>query len=162
MKKNILIFFISLGIMSFKYNEEKINNGKLTEIQLNFVKENYNWNSEDIIIVNFRQPKTNCFYDNYKNINNSVSWWKSFYSKMNLKNTLNIFVYSDKHAAKNVIDSKAHFEDKNNFFLNIFFFSENECYGLLIINKLGYYQQKNGEYSEYDVTSSIESIKNMR
>ena len=68
MKKIIVLFIISLGMMSFKYNKEKNSNGKLTEIQLNFVKENYNWNSEDIIIYNFRQPRTNCSYDNYINL----------------------------------------------------------------------------------------------
>jgi hypothetical protein len=158
MKKIIVLFIISLGMMSFKYNKEKNSNGKLTEIQLNFVKENYNWNTEDIIIVNFRQPRTNCSYDNYINLNNSVSWWNSFYSKINLKNTLNIFVYSNKKAALNVIDSKTHFEDKNNFFLNIFFSDVRECYGLLVINKLGYYKKINGEYSENEVTNFIESL----
>ena len=158
MKKIIMLFFISLGIMSFKNNKEKISNGNLTEIQLNFIKENYNWNSEDIIIVNFRQPRANCFYDNYKDLNNSVSWWNSFYSIINLKNTLNIFVYSNKKAALNVIDSKTHFEDKNNFFLNTFFYDGRECYGLLVINKLGYYKQINGEYSENEVTNFIELL----
>ncbi len=158
MKKIIVLFIISLGIMSFKNNKEKISNGKLTEIKLNFVKENYNWNSEDIIIVNFRQPRTNCSYDNYENLINSVSWWNSFYSIINLKNTLNIFVYSNKKAAKNVIDSKKHFEDKNNFFLNTFFSNERDCYGLLVVNRLGYYEQINGEYSENDVSNSIESL----
>lgn len=159
MKNLIAVLLIALGLMSFKSPEAKNYNRKLTESQLKFIKENYNWNGENILIINFVQPKRNCFYDNYEHMNTSVNWWAKYYAKIDLTNITNIFVYSDKFAAKEVIDSKTHFEDKENFLLKNFFLNGSECYGVLIINKMGDYQKEDGEYSQKTVERDILKLK---
>ncbi|MBD3863079.1 MULTISPECIES: hypothetical protein [Flavobacteriaceae] len=155
MKKIILLLILAVGLLSFNRPNKNITTEKLTEDQLNFIKENYKWDSEEFLFVNFRQPESSCHYDNYQNLKNSSKWWTEFYSKMELQNVRNIFVYSDKLRAKKVIDSKNHFADINNFFLNQIFSNDKTCYGILIINKKGEYQKKAGEYMQKDIVYLI-------
>ena len=106
MKKTVILLILAIGFLSFNKLEIKDSTGKLTETELTFVKESYNWNSEEFIIINFRQPENSCQYDNYKNLKKSVRWWTKFYSKMELANVRNIFIYSDSEKARGIIDSK--------------------------------------------------------
>lgn len=154
MKKAFLLLFIAIGLLSFKEdNKEKIN-----EVQLEFLKESYNWSSEDLLIVNFRQPRKRCPYDNYKNLKKSSKWWTNFYSNMDLENTHNIFVYSDSEKAKDVIDSKKHFEDIYSFFLTKFFSKDQTCNGVLVINKNGEFRKIAGEYMQKDIENLIKQL----
>ncbi|TYA53216.1 hypothetical protein FVF61_11245 [Formosa maritima] len=144
--------------MSFS-NAKSQTNEKLSEEHLKFVIENYQWNSEDVMIINFRQPKSSCHYDNYENLKQSSDWWTEFYSEMDLENIHNIFVYSDSNKAKAVIDSKNYFSDINNFFLENFFVKNRSCFGILVINKDGDFKKKSGEYTQEDI---IELVKNLK
>lgn len=159
MKKTLLLLILCIGFLSFNKSDIKTIEGKLTEAQLSFVIKNYNWTSEKILIVNFRQPKSSCHYDNYKNLEKSSKWWAEFYSKMDLQNLRNIFVYSDNLRAKKIIDSKKHYADINNFFLKQFFSQDKTCYGILVINKNGKYQKKVGEYMQKDIEELIKELE---
>jgi len=150
MKKQLMLLLLVISLFSFNKPEIQTDE-KLSEEQLIFIKENYNWNSEDLIIVNFRQPQSSCHYDNYKNLKQSSDWWNDYYSKMKLNNIRNIFVYSDSNKATGIIDSKNHFSDVNNFFLENFFTEEQNCYGILVFNKNGDFQKKSGEYTQDDI-----------
>ena len=156
MKKLILLSIISIMIMSFHQIENK---KSLTETQLNYIKEKYKWNSENILIINFVQSSKNCFYDNNKNLDESYKWFEKFYSKINLENVLNIYVYSDKKSAKKVINNETKFEDYEDFLLNNFFKIKKECYGLLVINSSGEYEILEGEYTEIQVENYIKNLK---
>ena len=153
----ILFFtFIFSILMSFtQFGNKDI----LTELQMKFIKEKYNWKSEEILIINFLQPKENCFYNNNENPKSSIKWWKKFYSNINLNNVSNIYVYSDKISAKNIIDSKTRFEDYNNFLLNNIFNIKKECFGVLVVNNLGEYEVVEGEYSQKQVETLIKKLK---
>ena len=155
MKRIIFLVLISSIITSFNRTENK---KLITESQLKFIKEKYKWNSENLLVINFVQAKKNCFYDNNSNLANSLTWSKKFYSKINLDNILNIYVYSDKKSAKTVIDSKTKFEDFDDFLLNNFF-NKRDCYGILVINSNGEYEIKEGEYLESDVERFIKALK---
>jgi hypothetical protein len=162
MKKPILLVLLAIGFLSFNKLENAYLNEKLTETELKFVTENYNWNSKEFIIVNFRMPKSNCHYNNYANLKKSTEWWTKYYSKINLDNVHNIFVYSDNKKAKKIIDSKKHFADSNSFFLNKFFNQDKTCYGILVIKKNGEFQKKSGEYTEENVIELINNLKSIR
>lgn len=96
MRKVVLFLLMVLGFSSFNIFENNTETGQLTEIELQFLKENYKWNSEYFLIVNFKQPRSSCQYDNYKNIKKSVKRWSDFYGEINLKNVGNIFIYADR------------------------------------------------------------------
>ena len=104
MIKSLLIFVILLTL-NLKAQTVKQISGKINEEQLKFIKENYNWNEENIIVINFLQTKRNCQYNAYKNWDVSKKWWENFYSKIDLTNVANRYVYSNAKAAKRIIDS---------------------------------------------------------
>ena len=111
------------------------------------------------MIVNFRQPKSSCGYDNYKNLKKSSEWWTEFYSEMDLEKIRNIYIYSDSERAKKIIDSKNHFEDINSLFSKKFFSEDKTCYGILVISRQGYFQKKAGEYTQKNVDELISKLK---
>lgn len=119
----ISIFFLSVN-KSFSQNE----NNRLNEQEITFIKENYNWAEEEVLLINYKQPVQFCHYDNYANIVNSHKWWDQFYAKMELTNVKNIFVYATERRARKIIDSVKHFSDKDSFLLNRFFREEKTCY----------------------------------
>ena len=159
MKKLFLLLILAIGFLSFDKFEKEDANKKLTKTELEFIKENYNWNSEEFLIINFTMPKNSCHYNNYANLKKSSKWWTSFYSKMKLDNVHNIFVYSNSYKAKKIIDSKTHFEDTDSFILANFFSKDKSCYGIVIINKNGAFQKKAGEYVQKDITRFINRLK---
>ncbi len=161
MKKILFLLSLSFILLSFVRVRTNINHGKLSETQLDFVKQNFNWTTEDVIIVNFKQPRNKCHYDAYQNLKVSTKWWTGFNSQMDLKNIQNIFVYSDSKKAKNSFDSKTHFADTNAFFLNHFFSEDITCEGVIIIHKNGAYRKKAGEYIQKEIETFISQLKSM-
>ena len=155
MKITILSFILSIGIFSFHRTDNPYSSGKLTEPQLHFVIENYQWTSEKLLIVNFRQPKSRCHYDHYADLKNSAKWWREFYADIDLQNVRNIFVYADHSKAKNSIDMHTHYADASDFFLNQIFSLDKTCYGVLVLNKSGHYRKKAGEYNQKDIEKLI-------
>ena len=156
MKRIILLAFFTFIIMGFTpfYTKKS-----LTETQLKFIKYNYKWNSEKLLIINFMHRKENCFYDNNNNLDSGINWWTKFYSKINLNKVLNIYVYSDSVSTKKIIDTKTKFEDYDDFLLTTFFNTKKECYGILVINSIGEYEIHEGEYSEKQVKGFIKTLK---
>src|SRR5690606_41386218 len=41
---------------------------KLTQNEVKYIEENYNWNDEEFLLVDFRMPSGRCHYDNYENL----------------------------------------------------------------------------------------------
>lgn len=74
MRKILLLLLMIIGFSSFSEFENTIETGQLTENDVQFLKENYNWNSEEFLIVNFSQSRSSCSYDNYKSLKKSVKW----------------------------------------------------------------------------------------
>ena len=156
MKRIILLAFFTLIIMGFTPFETK---KSLTQTQLKFIKDNYKWNTEKLLIINFRHKRENCFYDNTTNLEGGRNWWSKFYSKINLNKVLNIYVYSDSVSAKKIIDTKTKFEDYVDFLLATFFNTKKECYGILVINSNGEYEIHEGEYTVKQVKGFIKTLK---
>ncbi len=160
------ILFALLIIFSFNCSStEKVNNtvtndktknkivyfdftGVLNKKQINFINKNYDWDSGKLLIINFTQPRSYCHFDNHKRTSQSVKWWHSFYSKINIENCSNIFVVSNGYRNK----------DKDNFLLNNFFNRKKSCFGVMVINGNGLYLQFNGHYSENQVSKFIEKL----
>jgi len=161
MKKVILLFAIILMLFSFKKIDSNIYNGKINQNQLSFIKNNYPWKTGEILVINYRQPRNSCHYDNYKNLSPKTSskYWNDFYSKMEFKNISNIWVYADSKRANKVLDNTRNFEDKYYFFSVNFFSKDKTCHGILAINDQGDYIQKNGEYTQEEVAGYLKKLE---
>ncbi|WP_339848707.1 hypothetical protein [uncultured Dokdonia sp.] len=170
MKKTILQILIGLTILSCSstkiidsVNEKPITYDyadKIDSEKLNFIKTNYVWNNEKILILNYRQPINSCHFDNNKITSESKKWQKEFYSKINTDDCLNIEVLANGERVKEKLDNIKYFDDKNDFLLTNFFGRKKSCFGVLVINNEGYYIQYNGHYSEKQVAKYIENLKN--
>ena len=153
--KKIFLFFIFLFIANFTFSQEN----RIPKEKLETLKHFYKWNDEKILIVNFYLPKNKCHYNQYENLKNGSQWFdNNIYKTINLSNTKNIFVYSDKLAAKKIIDNNRFFEDFENYFLNNFFNANDNCYGVIAINSDGRYSYKFGEFSTEDVTLLLKNV----
>ena len=97
-----MLSILSVQFLNFNKIDRHTFEGKLNEAQLSFVMESYNWKSKKILIMNFRQLESSCYYNNYKNLISSLKWWPEFYSNMELENIRNIFVYYDNSRAEKV------------------------------------------------------------
>ncbi|WP_055445199.1 hypothetical protein [Lacinutrix himadriensis] len=168
MKKTSLPILITLIVFSFysikgMAQEEKPIlydfADKINTEQLNFIKKNYNWNNEKLLIINYSQPISSCHFDNNKITSDSKKWWRDFYSKINTEDCLNIKVLSNGELVKRKLDNIKYFDDKNDFLLNNFFSRKKSCFGVLVLNEQGDYIQYNGHYSERQVAKFIENLK---
>ena len=172
MKKILLQIFIGILIFSCSStkNEDNLSveskekvisydyAGKVDSNQLSFIKTNYNWNTERVLIINYKQPLSSCHFDNHK-ISAESTWWKKFYSKIDTENCANIHVLANGEEKNKNIDNKYIFDDKNGFLLLNFFKRKTSCFGIFVVNNEGYYIQFNGHYSERQVSKYIENIK---
>ncbi|MEA1785519.1 hypothetical protein U1E44_05415 [Arenibacter sp. GZD96] len=159
MNKILLVAFVVYSFFSFFGSQKGLVQGNLNEAQLQFVKQNFNWTTEDLLIVNFKQPRNKCHYDVYQNLKASTPWWTDFYSQMDLNNAQNIFVYSDSKRTKSRIDSLNHFADFEDFFLTRFFSKDLTCEGVVIIHKNGAFKKKAGEYTQKEIAQFISELK---
>ncbi|MEO8235172.1 MAG: hypothetical protein ABI549_07135 [Flavobacterium sp.] len=109
-------------------------------------------------IINYKQPFTDCFYNQYENDENSSIKWleKNVYSGIDIKfPTLNLFYQS-----KAIVDKKSKIKfDLTNFIYNNFMRHNELCFGLLIVNSLGEYRLLIGEYTSKDVSKFEEELK---
>ena len=170
MKKLLLIFLIlSISCSSTKEtseNEEipedyvpKVDFlGRLEKEEIRFLKNNYKWADGEVLVINFKQPGSECHYDNSNVSRASRKWWKRFYLKVNRDNYSNIQVISDSHRVEKHIDNEFFFGDKDKFLLENFFNRRKSCLGVLVINEAGEYLQYNGEYSEKQVAKFIDVL----
>ncbi|MGB1308711.1 MAG: hypothetical protein ACPG6B_07360 [Oceanihabitans sp.] len=132
--------------------------GKVDANELKFLKENYNWNTWRILIINFKQPLSDCHFNNHK-ISKKNPYWNKYYSKIDAENCLNIHVMANGEQNFKNIDNKNIFDDKNDFLESKFFGRKKSCFGVLVINSEGYYIQYNGHYSKKQVSKYIENLR---
>ncbi len=128
--------------------------GKINNEELKFIKQQFDWNEEKILIINYTQLRSDCHFDNHKHLKEGGKWWKKFYSKIELNNCLNKFACSEKH--KGISDL---YIDRTNYFLKNYFSHKKSCFAVLVINKNGDYMQYNGHYSEEQVSHYIKTLK---
>lgn len=155
---------ILLIVCSLSYGQNNLENtdlkydfaGKLSPDELKFTKLQFDWDSEDILIVNYTQLRTDCHFDNHTHKINSGKWWRKFYSETDISNSLVVFLCSEKHEG-----IKGLYVDRTNFFLKHFFSRKKSCFAVLIINKNGDYLQFNGHYSEEQVSNYTQYLKSL-
>ncbi|TMM31160.1 hypothetical protein FDT66_04110 [Polaribacter aestuariivivens] len=179
MKKSVIILillFIVVSCSSSKLIEkptEKINVkthkrktiiydyvGFIDIEKLNFIKKNYKWNNEEVLIINYSQPVKSCHFDNHKINSVTKKFYKEFYEKIDTENCLNIKVLANGERVRRKLDNISYFDDKDDFLQTIFFERKKSCFGILVIHKNGNYLQYNGHYSERDVAQYIYDLKN--
>lgn len=159
MKKIISILFVFfLGIL-FTYSQEV---KKVTKKELIGLKRTYNWSDEkEFFIVNYRQPKNFCNYDNYENLERTKNWFeKNVFSKMDLSKCRTIFVYDDKLAAQSILDNKNHYEDVGHYFFNNYFNLRGFCYGVFVMNSKGEYLFEPGDYNHKNIELMLTQLTN--
>lgn len=132
---------------------------KINSAKLEFIKKNYNWKSQKVLIINYSQPISSCHFDNNKITSEGKKWWRDFYSKIDTHNCLNIEVLAEGERVHRKLDNVRYFDDKYDFLLTNFFERKKSCFGVLVLNDEGYYIQYNGHYSERQVAKYIENLK---
>jgi hypothetical protein len=125
-------------------------NGVLDSEQIQFLKQNYNWKSEKNLIINFKESESNCKSAVYilgtDGFKKEQKIQTAFYSKINLDNYLNIFIYSEIKGIERFIDNKTYFNDINNELLNSIFHNKTVCYGKVILNQNGKFVSFSGPH----------------
>ena len=153
MKK--LIFFTFLLCIQIAIGQENT----IPKDQLKAIQETYNWGEEQFLIINYRQPKNFCSYNNYENLAESENWFKNnVFNKLDLSECRTIFIYDDKINAGNFLDFTTHYDDVGHYFLQKFFNQKGFCYGLLVISKNGTYLKEMGEYNHKNIASMIDQL----
>lgn len=160
MKKLLLLFILLTTLLASAQTKPKF--VKLTQRDIQFLEQTYNWDGEKLLILNFKMPRTSCLYNQYKELENAKKWWNKFYENVDLTNAANRFVYSDAEKAKAVIDNKVHFIDHGAFIYKHFFENEQSCFGLVVVDKLGNFEYKSGEYTDTEVSNFIVKLINGR
>ena len=166
----ILIIFYNCSVTNTENSLTSIQKDKKTNVSfdfagtvettdIDFLKKNYNWNDERILIINYSQPISSCHFNNNTNSESSKKWWENFYSKINTENCKNIKVLSNGERVKGKLDNIKYFDDKDDFLLKKFFDRKKSCFGVLVINTDGDYIQFNGHYSERQVARFIEFLR---
>lgn len=126
--------------------------------QLASIKTNYNWKNENYLIINYKNLPSNCTYDIYTDLkSNYINFEQKAFSKLDLNNSYNIFVYADKNLAKNLIDYKIHFDDIGLYFMKNYF--DTSCVGVIVINQKGEYLVKYNEYNTFTISQMLEKLK---
>lgn len=169
--KSIIILFLlsftfSFGQIKIKEKREaKSASTNITEIklipndQLKAIKENYNWDKANYLIINFKNLQVKCSYDVYENIVNAYnSYEKKAFEKMDLSNCKNIFIYADKDLAKPILDNKTHFEDIGLYFMKNYFNQKNNCVGVMVINQKGEYLVETEEYNTFTIENMMKKL----
>ncbi len=154
MKKYLILLFF---VFQMNFAQEK----NIPKDQMKSIRYEYNWNEEEeFLIINYRFPQDYCPYENYSELESTYNWLNNkVYSKVDMTNYRNIFIYADKLAAKPILDNETHFDDIGHYFLKNFFDKKGNCIGLLIINKKGEYKYIIGEYSSKDILNLTETLK---
>lgn len=153
MKKYIILIILSFQL---GFAQEKI----IPKDQMNSIRYEYNWKDEKLLIINYRFPQDYCPRENYTNLDRTYKWlMTNVHNNLDTLNSRNIFIYSDKLAAKPILDNITHYDDIGHYFLKNFFDKKNNCIGLLIINKRGQYKYIIGEYSSKDIQNLSDLLK---
>lgn len=160
MKKLGLLVVLGFLLSGYSVIGGKVRKGKLNDSEIAFIKESYHWDSEEFLIVSYRQPRVKCHYNNYKNLKSLVNAFDRLHSNIKEKNTKIISVSYDSESITDFIDSESVFADLNGFFQNTFFLNDKSCYALVVINRSGKYISKVGEYTHKQINSFIEDLSN--
>lgn len=169
--KSIIVLFLlnltfTFGQIKIKEKKEaKSTSTNTTEIklipndQLKAIKENYNWNNEKFLIINFKNLQVKCNYEIYEDVVKAYNLYeKKAFDKMDLSQCKNIFVYADKPLAKPILDNKMHFEDIGLYFMKNYFNQENNCVGVIVINQKGEYLVETEEYNTFTIVEMMKKL----
>ncbi len=157
------VYAQDLNIQRIEISDTKFK-GKLTTEQFikfkNFLETTSGFKLVDSnsFIINYKQPSSDCFYNQYeKRESSGIDWFeKNIYKNVIFEPlTLNLF-----YQAKAVSDKKSKMKfDLENFIYNSFMKKNELCYALLMVNSVGEYRLLIGEYSSNEVTTFLEELK---
>jgi hypothetical protein len=130
---------------------------KLTLSEKESLKKEFNWNGEDLLIVNFiNSPQTGKSKEN----SDFTDYWNEFYKDIDLEKNYKIFVYSNCNSSKKNDNAESIYNDKNETIQKIFFGREQSCEGIVLLNEPGNFIIKHGKYSKREVANYITELKN--
>lgn len=132
--------------------------GQLDGEKLAFIKDNYNWPEESVLVINYKQPNSRCHFNYKKKVKDSTDWWRASFSKTALKNSSEIYVISESHYVTRFLDNETYFGDKGDFLFENFFERKHSCYGVMVVNETGDYLQYNGNYNKKQVAKYVEAL----
>src|SRR5690606_32790666 len=109
--------------------------GELTAAQFLTIKHHYGWDEEQILIINYVQPRKYCHFDNGVFNSDNKKWWDAYNGGIDTEGCLNIHVFADSRRLRKKLDNTSLFDDKDDFLLENFFSRKQSCYGLMVVNQ---------------------------
>ncbi|MBT8245328.1 MAG: hypothetical protein HKP48_09885 [Winogradskyella sp.] len=155
MKRILVLSYLFISFICHSQQGGIIGKGQIDINKIEFFRKNYQWNKEYFFVVSFRQPKSRCYYDNFRNLGKTESAILKFGESVEEKSIRNIFVSSDEKRVKSYLDFKTTYSDVENLVLNTFFEKVESCFGLVVINRKGQYMSLAGEYVTKDIDNFI-------
>lgn len=168
MKKTLLLILLTLIIgcaETKKIVKEKTVlppdfEGKVSQTEIDYLTKTYFLGDKEILIINYKPPRSHCHFNNYQKIKTSQKWWNKFYSEIDLPKSKVINIYSEASKVSSYLNNKTDFKDYNNYLLNKFFLVKKDCWGLIMFHKNGNYIQKLGHYYKEDILAYKARLKN--
>ena len=145
----LLILFLFFNINNVFSQSKKI----ATKLQLQFLQNNFNWDSEDYLIIAYKNSENNC--TQYKNEIETNDWVMRLVDNAGIKNAHEILVVNGQ---KSYANSKQIFMDKEAFILKEFL-NTSSCFSLIVFNEQGHYISKIGEFTEFDIKKIVKQLK---
>ena len=178
-----LSLFIALSCQSLKETEKAASsNGKivgnpndnlrydysgiLSVENIDVLREKFDWNTEDVLVINYTLPEENCKItfpkpenpkDRFKRARN---WWDSFYSNTQTYDAKIVHIEASERYARAFSQySNQYHWDENGYLLNNVFRNARGCEAVLAVNKAGQFYQQNETYSQEQVAFYVAKLK---
>lgn len=117
---------------------------------------NYKFSDESTYLINYRQPQSDCHYNQYENNTCDISWFeKNVFNKIEMPESMIKFYFQHKPIYQKGCASKT---DLNEYLYTTFFEKNNLCYGLIVINEKGEFRVLTGEYESDDINKFIKLL----
>lgn len=142
--------------------------GTITEKDLTYLRENFNWNGEDILIINYTLTEASCKIPYAKpsepeaRFKRARTWWEPFYQNIETYDAKIVHVEASERFARAFITySDSYYWDEDGFLLKHFYRNPRGCEAAFVVNRLGQFYQQNEHYTQEQVAFYVAKLKNM-
>lgn len=141
--------------------------GKITSEQLTYLRDNYDWNTGDILIINYTLPENSCTITYPKPVEPEArfkrarTWWDPFYESIETYDSRTLHLEaSERYATWFSRYSKQYYWDKDGYVIEKLFRNASGCEAVFVVNRLGQFYQQNEHYTVEQVAFYVAKLKN--
>ncbi len=140
--------------------------GTLSVEDMALLREKFEWNLEDVLLINYTLPEENCKItfpkpeDPKARFKRARNWWDSFYSNTQTYDARIVHVEaSERYARAFGQYSNQYYPDPDAYLLKNIFRNARGCEAVLAVNKAGQFYQQNETYSREQVAFYVAKLK---